>query len=96
MPLDRQPPPCALSDALAEQRRVVAAREEIEEPPVELLVHPEVARPAGLVREPAGGDHRHALGSRIGADDLVKNVAHLIRPLGPEGWAAPCSSWSPG
>ena len=41
--------------------------EQIEEPAVELLVHPEVARPARLVGEAAGGDHRDALVARIRA-----------------------------
>src|SRR5688572_16469688 len=38
----------ALERALAQERRVVAALEEIEEPEIELLVHPEVAGAARL------------------------------------------------
>src|SRR5262249_57665284 len=37
--------------ALAEQRRMVATFEQVEEPAIELLVDPEVAGPTGLVRE---------------------------------------------
>src|SRR5262245_54103986 len=39
----------ALERTLAQQGGVIAPLEELEEPEVELLVHPEVARPAGLV-----------------------------------------------
>src|SRR5207245_8634690 len=47
----------ALERALGEQRLVVAFREQVEEPPVELLVHPEVARTPRLVRAHARLDH---------------------------------------
>ena len=53
-----------LERAFAQQGVVVTALEQIEKPAVELLVHPEVARAAGLVRETAGGDHRDALASQ--------------------------------
>jgi len=61
---------------------MIAELEQIEEPAVELLVHPEVARAAGLVREPAGGDDGHAQRRRIGANDFTEQDADPVGALG--------------
>ena len=68
-----------LERALAQERLVVALREHGEEPLIEFLVDPEVARPARLVREPAGGEHGDALVVRIGLQHLAQRDADLVR-----------------
>src|SRR5215471_20927060 len=62
--LRRAPRTCflhALEGALAQERLVIAFLEEIQEPEVELLVHPEVAGSTWLVGEAARGEDGDAL-----------------------------------
>ena len=61
---------------------MIARLEQVEEPAIELLVDPEVARTAGLVRQATGGDDGHAQRRRVGADDLAQHHADPVRALG--------------
>src|SRR5213593_3655778 len=68
----------ALERALAEESLVVSLLQEIEEPEIELLVHPEVTRAAGLVRESSRGEDGNALRAGIRLEHLAKCRAHLV------------------
>ena len=61
---------------------MVALGQEPEEPPVELLVHPEVAGAARLVREPARGDDRDAVVAGKRPQHVAEDAADLVRALG--------------
>src|SRR5262249_7463179 len=78
------PPACflhSLERAVAKEPLVIALLEEIQEPEVELLVHPEVTRSTWLVGEAARGEDGDALPPRIGLEHLAQRGADLIGAL---------------